>query len=311
MSNNTAIVMLSSRYQTILNCLKYYNLNHPVPGENKYPLFIYHFDEYNESTKNDVKNFYKGEVSFIQVKYEIPWNISEEDLYCNRKEVLYVKQNFPPERIGYIHMCNFCFSDIFNRPEIKNFKYVIKFDDDSYFSKPLDFNIVDRFKEVKEKSDIFGMCGFKWGKNASQNNIDTRIMLFEFVKYYVNSRKIEIKNKDLRDAIQTNNLLNFHQLGWRSDLTIYEVDSFKDYRWKDWVAAVNDYGGIYKYRWGDCELLELYAMFYFKDGIYDLDLLKSGLYGGTNGHIPGYSNAPGVKKLPFFVKDFKVGIQRN
>jgi len=311
MSSDTAIVLLSSRSKTILNCLKYYKLNHPVNEEKDYPLFIYHFDEYCETTKKDVKNFYKGEVNFIQVNYEIPWHISEEELYCNRRDVQYVKQNFPPERIGYIHMCNFCFSEIFNREEIKNFKYVIKFDDDSYFSKPFDFNIVERFKEEKIKNDIFGMCGFKWGKNFSQNHIDTRIMLFEFVKYYVSSRDIKIKHEALRNCIETNNLANFHQLGWRSDLTIYEVQSFSDQRWKDWIKAVNDYGGVYKYRWGDCELLELYAMFYFKEGILDLELLKSGVYGGVNGHIPGYSQAPGVKNLPFFIKDMKIGIKRN
>ena len=66
--------------------------------------------------------------------------------------------------------------------------------------------------------------------------------------------------------------------------------------WKQWIAAVNKYGGIYKYRWGDNDINSLFYLIHVGDFIYDLKTVDDGYHDqGALRHLQDY--APGVKDL--------------
>jgi hypothetical protein len=70
---------------------------------------------------------------------------------------------------------------------------------------------------------------------------------------------------------------------------------FKSQLWKEWIGFVNKSGGIYKYRWGDNEIISLFVHM-IQDEIYDFNLVDSGVHNqGKFRHLQDI--APGVKDL--------------
>lgn len=49
-----------------------------------------------------------------------------------------------------------------------------------------------------------------------------------------------------------------------------------DARWLDFADEINRYAGAYRHRWGDEELVSLYAYTHFERPIADLGLVESG-----------------------------------
>ena len=45
--------------------------------------------------------------------------------------------------------------------------------------------------------------------------------------------------------------------------------------WKLWIKEVNESGGIYKYRWGDNEIISLFAHF-IQEEIFDFKAVEEG-----------------------------------
>ena len=66
---------------------------------------------------------------------------------------------------------------------------------------------------------------------------------------------------------------------------------------KDWMDEVNQFGGHYKHRWGDLDVLGLFTYTKFSKAVNDLDLRGKGLYEPklpeTEVPVGGY--APSVK----------------
>lgn len=287
-NNETAIFILSSRTKLLPKCLNLFKKNHPCT----YPIYVYHYDDiYTEEDKLLAREAYDSEVNFIQLEYKIPENISPIEIFFNRKFINYVKSWFPPERVGYLHMCNFYTWQAFERPELRKYKYLMRFDDDSWFKKEFPFNL---FEEYRKHKNIFCITGYNMcpPEKLGQNNIDTREMLFKFFKYYVDSRNIDVKNKRMKKIIQENNELEFHKSEWKCDLNVWETSVFKTQEWKDWITAVRDYGGIFKHRWGDIEIQTIFSWMYYENGIIDLDLKRKDFY---DSHLPEYSEAPRTK----------------
>lgn len=294
--NNVGIFMLSSRTKMLPTCLKYFNEN----VHNKYPIFVYHFDDiYSEEDKKIARESYGGKVEFIELDYKVPLNIAPNEIYFNRNYINYSRMYFPPTRIGYLHMCNFYTWEAFERPELQKFDYLIRFDDDSWFKGDLGFDLIERYKQEELNSDgVFCLNSYMTGKDepVGQNRIDTREMLFRFFQYYVKSRNIDVKNEKVKKILETNDELAFHKMGWKTDFNVWKKDTFETSEWKSWVQAVKDYGGIYKHRWGDIEIQMLYSWMYFPEnsGVIDLDLKAKNLY---DGHLPGYAEAPKTKDV--------------
>ena len=54
--------------------------------------------------------------------------------------------NLPPGQRGYRHMCHFFANDIFLRPELADYDYYMRLDDDSFILSPLTFNVFARMR---------------------------------------------------------------------------------------------------------------------------------------------------------------------
>ena len=52
--------------------------------------------------------------------------------------------NLPPGQRGYRHMCHFFANDIFLRPELADYDYYMRLDDDSFILSPLTFKMSSR-----------------------------------------------------------------------------------------------------------------------------------------------------------------------
>ena len=171
-------------------------------------------------------------------------------------------------------------------PQLKKYEYLIRIDDDSWFKNPI---TKDLFVELNENNKLLG-TGYTWN-NINSRVLDTREYLFEYTKNYINkylntqenmndindinNNTIEIKSKNLRKIIlkpeEYNSIHNrtynkeFHEQKFLSgNCNIYNRKLFETNQWKQYLKEFNDFGGGYKYRWGDCEIISLLLLYSYR-----------------------------------------------
>ncbi len=134
----------------------------------------------------------------------------------------------------------------------------------------------------------------KTKKPPHQGNFDTRVNLWKFIKGYIKHYNIVPKSKFVRDLLEDPDAdHNFHFYPC-ADSYVLKTEFYKAPEWKQWMNAVNKYGGIYKYRWGDNDVYSLYYLIHIGDEIYDLKTVDDGFHSqGALRHLQDY--APGVK----------------
>ena len=283
-NNKTCICILSARVNMLPTCLT----NYCQHVEDRHDLYIYQFGNiYNEQTKQKIKDIYGSNVKFITLDPQVPEFIPESEMFYNRKHNAYAKHNFPKSRLNYLHMCSFLSWELFERPEIQNYEYVIRFDDDSWFKKPLGFNLLDKYMKESEKNSLFCLNSYFWGEGNqyNSNHKNTRESLWVCTKAFLLENKIKPKDKKLLQAIENDDEEMFHKMGWKSDLSIWKLSSFKHESWKTWTDYIKKTGGVYRHRWGCCEIHHLYGRIYFENGVRDLKLTEKDLY---YGHLPNF-----------------------
>jgi len=262
-----------------------------------YPIFIHYFDDIYDSQgyRDTVNELGGGNVEFINIPYSTPNHINEADLYYNRKDIKYVRDGFSINRKGYLHMCHFM-SNFYGYPETKfeEFDMAMSVDDESTFTKEMDY---DPFEIMKNREEHIGalICGQRL-KNGSphQGHRDTRVGLWEFTKNFLIENNIKPKNEILKEALNSKNgEEKMHYFPW-ADSYIIKLEIFESEIWKKWSKAFNDYGGIYKYRWGDNEINSLFALMIEENGIYNLKTVEDGYHNqGGSRHIQDV--APSIK----------------
>ena len=162
-----------------------------------------------------------------------------------------------------------------NLPELNEFDYLMRIDDDSWFKEKLEF---DFFNELDKRNGMFG-TGFTWNHFHS-NHLDTRHNLFNWIKYYVDKYNVDVKNKQLKESLNgsIDNEL-FHTLKWNcGNCNVYNREMFNTETWKIYLQEFNDLAGGYRYRWGDCEVIGLYAYMHLDNPLIDFRLRDQGLY---------------------------------
>jgi len=279
MKHNACIHIISSRDKCLEHCLKslydYYNYKYD------YPVYVYYFDdiydspEYHKRIHGNISN----NIHFISIPYKTPEHIPESKLYYNRKNLWYVKNNFSINRKGYLHMCNF-WSNFYSYPntEYEKYDYAMSFDDESGYIKEMPY---DPFEIMANRSEDIGalIAGqrLRDGK-PHQGHLDTRINLWQFTKEFLIKNNIKPKSKLLQDLLNDDNdEWNFHYLPW-ADSYVIKLKIFKTDLWRKWIAAVNQSGGIYKYRWGDNEIISLFYLIYDDRPIYNLRTVEEGYH---------------------------------
>jgi len=269
------IQIISSRENSINLCIdsikKYYTYKYP------YPIFVHYFDDIYDRRE-------MFGVEFISVPYNTPSHIKEEELFYHRTNN-YAKR-FGVERKGYLHMCNFI-CNMYGYPNTKlhEYDYIFTFDDDSGLIKELDFDPITLVAERGYKmSAAISSQRLKDGK-IPQNHIDTRERLWPFVVRFCQNNNIELPFTHLKEN-------TYHYLNW-SDGYIIDTKIYKTGLWKEWIAEINEFGGIYKYRWGDNEIMSLFCYLLTGKPMKNLKLVENGYLkqdAFRNGIAPGVKN---------------------
>lgn len=290
------IHVISSRRKCLPHCMRtlydHYNKNH------NYKVFVHYFDDiYNDQGfRDELNDNCGGLIEFISIPYKTPSHIHERDLYYNRPNIKYVANSFSINRKGYLHMCHFMSNFYgYSGTKFNEYDMAMSLDDESTFTKDMDHDPFDIVQN--NRIDIGALIFRRRLKNGRphQGHLDTRIKLWEFTKNFVEYNNVEVASPALRTALKHDSEKLLHYLPW-ADSYVVNLKVFKTDLWKKWARAFNDYGGIYKYRWGDNELNTLFALMIQEDGVLDTDTVRKGFHNqGGSRHLQDL--APNIKNL--------------
>ena len=141
------------------------------------PQCLYYVDKhYNHQFNHDIIIFYHGEkyddpeyqkmiqqinsktkIQFHKLEYKLPSHIKETDLFYHKTQIPYVAKDFPKNREGYLY-ANYFWNNFMNYPELKQYQYLIRIDDDSWFKQPITQNI---FEQLQQSQQLCG-TGYTW-----------------------------------------------------------------------------------------------------------------------------------------------------
>jgi len=289
---NRSINIISSRKKCLPHCLR--SLWENFNKNKNYDVNVYYFDNiYDDENFRDINNSYGQKINFINIDYKTPSFLKEEELFYNRNDIQYAR-SFGIRRKGYLHMCNFT-SNMYGYPNTSLEKYdmIMTHDDESGYDKIME---EDPFEVMSRRDESIG--AFKVGKRLKngrphQGHLDTRIGLWDFTKKFLLDNDIKPKNIELNALLNDKNAdWNFHFLDW-CDTYVIKTEVFETDIWKKWIKAVNENGGIYKYRWGDNEIISIFANI-IQEKIVDLNYVETGYH--NQGKFRSMQDiAPGVK----------------
>ena len=288
------ITTISSRTKCIKQCLQslWENYNH----KHNYPAYVFYFDDIydSEEFRSEIVGDTGQNVNFRSIPYKTPDFLKEEELFYNRNDIWYSRTQFPISRKGYLHMCHFM-SNYYGYPntEFEKYDYTMSIDDESMFVKPMTY---DPFEIMSQRQEPMGALKVydQTKKNPHQGNYDTRVNLWKFIKSYLKHYEVEPQSNFIKNLLNDPEAdKNFHFYPC-ADSYVVKISMFETPEWKQWINAVNKYGGIYKYRWGDNDINSLFFLIHHGDNIYDLKTVDEGYHSqGALRHLCDY--APGVK----------------
>ncbi len=291
---NACIAIISSRKKCIPECLK--SLWENFNCKHNYPVYVHYFDDIYDSNefRQQIKDTCQQNVVFQSIPYRTPSFLKEEELFYNRRDLWYVRNSFSINRKGYLHMCHFTSNMYgYENTNLHEYDYVMTIDDESMFVEEMPY---DPFQVMKEREELMGAMKIydQTIKKPHQGNFDTRVNLWKFIQGYIKHYNIEPASKffrDLMDDSDSDNNFHFYPC---ADSYVIKTEFFRTKEWKQWINAVNKYGGIYKYRWGDNDIYSLFYLIHMGDSIYDLKTVEDGYHSqGALRHLQDY--APGVK----------------
>lgn len=290
------INIISSRALCLPKCLeslwKHYNHKH------EYTTYVHYFDDIYDSPEfqEHIHNTISPNIKFLSIPYETPKHIREEELFYNRTNLWYARTQFPVTRKGYLHMCHFM-SNYYGYPntEFEKYDYMMSLDDESAFVKDMPY---DPFEVMSERPELMGALKVldQTKKQPHQGNFDTRVNLWKFIQDYLKQYNVEPKSEFIQNLLaDPDSDTNFHFYPV-CDSYVTKLKMFETQEWKQWINAVNEYGGIYKYRWGDNDVNSLFYLVHHDHPVYDLKTVDEGYHNqGQFRSLQDY--APGVKDL--------------
>ena len=240
----------------------------------KYPLYIFYFNQNLSSDVIERLKLINTKIHLKSIKTKIPSHIEMEELFYNRKYLGYVNSSFKKNRIEFLHMCDFLFN-IFNSDLFQDIDFALRWDDDGLFRQPV---TKDYFK-ILSKSGKKALTG-KLNAKYEIHHFETRINLFKTLIEYLDQYSIKPKCDLIRnmiDKFENSETLFiseyiFHKTKFMSDFNVYNMSIFRNNHWQNWNKHINESGGIYKYRWGENELITLFILIHYGNTITDLEL---------------------------------------
>jgi hypothetical protein len=294
MKKKAAIFIISGRkeilHTTLVFFFKNWNNNY------NYPVYVHTFGKiFSEQEKQKIKKDISSNIFFYEIKPEIPAHINDRELFYNRKYNNYVVKNFSKKRLGYLHMCYFA-SNItsFGKTgclvkELKNYDYLMRIDDDSLVKKKINFDLFDKLKK-------YPLATARLKISNRKDYLLVRENLLNFLKNFLISKRIKIRNSILAEAIKKNDenyLLRIpYSLG---NFDLYNMRIVKTSLFKEYIKKVNFFGGQYKYRWTDIEIINLFFYAFYNKPIYNFKF-------GKDTYIDKVKDAKPVYHSPFTEK---------
>lgn len=271
---NPCLFMLSARDYLLKKCLTCIDQNYNK--RYNYPIVIfYHGNRYDsEQVREEIRSINRDtEVRFRSIECKIPDHLEEKDMFWNLPNNNYAR-SFGRSRLGYLHAISFL-SNFMEHPDLQEFDYVLRLDDDAWFKKEIPF---DFFEELDKNNGYFG-TGFTWN-SFGPNHLETRHNLFNWVKDYVVKYDIDVKNEQLKCSLNgPDDNIMFHTLDWNcGNCNVINRKMFETEEWRRYISEVKKSGGAYKYRWGDCEIIGLYAYLHLDNPLVNFNIREKGLY---------------------------------
>lgn len=290
------IHIISSRTKCLYRCLE--SLYDCYNRKHNHKVYVHYFDDIYDDVDYREKIFknISLNIEFISIPYKTPSHIPEGEMFYNQK-IGYAQRSFPKSRKGYLHMCHFM-SNFYGYENTKFHLHdmAMSLDDESTFEKEMDY---DPFEVMANRPEKIGalICGQRLKNGAPhQGHRDTRVGLWDFTKKFLEENNFNPSNPILKEALEVENgEEKMHYFPW-ADSYVVKLDVFNTDLWKLWAGAVNQHGGIYKYRWGDNEINSLFGLMLQKNGIYNLKTVEDGYHNqGGSRHIQDV--APSIKNV--------------
>ncbi len=265
------IFLISARKNLLKDCLKYLDQNYNKKFN--YPILIFYqrniYDD--ENFRNSIRSInLNTEYRFHKINSKLPSNIKEKDLFWNLDNPY--ARSFKG-RLGYLHAITFKINFI-NYEQFNEFDYLMVIDDDSWFKGKIE---IDLFEELDKKKGLFATA-YTWKNN--QRAQYSQYNLSNWIQTYIKKNNIKLQDSDLREAVKSvtnNDFLN--SINWScGNCNIYKKEMFKSNKWKIFNQEFNKVSGGYRYRWGDCEIMSLYAYMHLKPSLINFDLISKKLY---------------------------------
>lgn len=297
MTINACINILSSRTKCLPLSIKslWDNWNHRY----NYPIYVHYFDDIydNPELREKIIEFTNSQIEFIQVPYETPKDIPNDQLFYNRKDLWYVRTGrFTINRKGYLHMCHF-YNNLYKYPNTKFHlhDYMLSVDDESKFLKEVPYNFFEVMESRPEEAGVIKMT-YPHIKKAHQGVVDSRVGMKDFVIDYVEKYDIETKSEFINTLLKERTEQYFHDNLIMGDSWIFKTSTFDTPEWRQWTEEMNKSGGIYRGRWGDTEMNVLFFLIHHGEMPYDFKTVDEGYHDqGGYRHIQGY--APSIKDV--------------
>ncbi len=199
-------------------------------------LFIYNNDAYEDDLLR-LSNSTRRQVLFLDVDHA--FNLFPVGFDpCRTKTSFYRRGKW-----NYQLMIRFWFKILFQLPQLQEYEYIMRLDDDSKIRG----RWINVFDEMRNKNAVY-----------FANDVDRDLeewwpgtMKMKQITFdYVKKNKIMVKQPEmLRDAFGNNSVRNYY-----NNFEITKVEFFRRQDVFHWVEFIDLTYGIFKYRWGDAVL---------------------------------------------------------
>ena len=155
---------------------------------------------------------------------------------------------------GYQHMIHFWFKIVFQLPEIRRYHYMMRLDSDSRIIG----NWTNPFNLLATNRSVY-LANFETLDH--EQVLRGTLKLQDYVIDYVRSKNIDIQNpRNFQRAFNNESARTY----W-NNFEVLDICFFNQKNVTDWVDAIVQSQGIYKYRWGDAVLRFLTLAMFAKD----------------------------------------------
>ena len=217
---NACIVYLvdtwdTDNFNTSLECLQ---KNHP-----KYPIIAFHEASLSKVMIEHWTKTYP--ITFVEIEFSLPAYPRE---VLNKIPESFTIPDLCSFTMGYRHMCRFFSGEIFKRPELAKYKYILRLDTDSAILEPID----DVFAVMDESRSMYG---FRLLEKEHPLCYEGFYETFEAAVSKVGWPPVALRKEVI----------------YFTNFEVIDMDFFRTKQHEAVFDAMLKSGGFYIHRWGD------------------------------------------------------------